>query len=69
MGRNSFGFSRELKLEEGLMSSGRITDALQSLLDWLTKAESYLVDDQPILGDLDTVTILIEKHKVRCQSR
>lgn len=66
MGRNSFGFSRELKLEEGLMSSGRITDALQSLLDWLTKAESYLVDDQPILGDLDTVTILIEKHKVRC---
>jgi len=54
-----------VKLEEGLMSSGRLTDALQSLLDWLTKAETYLVDDQPILGDLDTVTILIEKHKVQ----
>ena len=55
---------RQVKLEEGLMSSGRMTDALQSLLDWLSKAETYLVQDQPILGDLDTVTILIEKHKV-----
>jgi len=54
-----------VKLEEGLMSSGRLSDALHSLLDWLTKAEAYLIEDQHILGDVDTVNILIEKHKVR----
>ena len=47
------------------MSSGRISDALASLLEWLNKAETYLGEDQPILGDLDTVNILIEQHKVR----
>ena len=46
------------------MSSGRFADALQSLLEWLSKAEQYLSEDQPILGDLDTVNILIEQHKV-----
>ena len=45
------------------MSSGRISDALASLLEWLNKAETYLAEDQPILGDLDTVNILIEQHK------
>ena len=56
---------RQVKLDEGLMSSGRLADALNSLLDWLAKAEAYLVEDQPVYGDLDTVNILIEKHKVR----
>jgi len=46
------------------VKSGRLTDAVQNLLDWLAKAEIYLAEDQPILGDLDTVNILIEKHKV-----
>jgi len=46
------------------MTSGRLNDAVQSLLDWLAKAEIYLAEDQPILGDLDTVNVLIEKHKV-----
>jgi len=46
------------------LTSGRLTDAVQSLLDWLAKAELYLAEDQPILGDLDTVNVLIEKHKV-----
>jgi len=47
------------------MTSGRLNDAVQSLLDWLAKAEIYLAEEQPILGDLDTVNVLIEKHKVR----
>lgn len=55
---------RQNKLDEALLSSGRISDALQSLLEWLAKAEAYLSEDQPILGDLDTVNILIEQHKV-----
>ena len=33
-------------------------------MEWLGKAEAYLAEDQPILGDLDTVNILIEQHKV-----
>jgi len=46
------------------LKSGRLTDAVQNLLDWLAKAELYLAEDQPILGDLGTVNVLIEKHKV-----
>jgi len=34
-------------------------------MEWLGKAESYLTEDQPTLGDLDTVTMLLEQHKVR----
>ena len=41
-----------------------MSDAVQSLHEWLQKAEAYLSEDQPILGDLDTVTILCEQHKV-----
>ena len=55
---------RQTKLDEALLSSGRVSDALQALLDWLGKAESYLTEDQPVLGDLDTVTMLLEQHKV-----
>ncbi len=56
--------SRQNKLDEALLSSGRLSDALQSLLEWLGKSEAYLSEDQPILGDLDTVSLLIEQHKV-----
>ena len=55
---------RQNKLDEALLSSGRVSDAVQSLHEWLQKAEAYLSEDQPILGDLDTVTILCEQHKV-----
>jgi len=56
---------RQTKLDEALLSSGRVSDALQALMEWLGKAESYLTEDQPTLGDLDTVTMLLEQHKVR----
>ena len=55
---------RQNKLDEALMSSGRVSDAMANLMEWLGKAESYLAEDQPILGDLDTVNILIEQHRV-----
>lgn len=60
-----FLYYRQNKLDEALLSSGRFSDAVQSLLEWLGKAEAYLAEDQPILGDLDTVGILTEQHKVR----
>ena len=53
------------KMDDGSStSSSRFNDALQMLADWLSATETYLVEDQPVLGDLDTVTILVEKHKV-----
>jgi len=60
---------RQTKLDEALLSSGRITDALQALMEWLGKAESYLTEEQPVLGDLDTVTMLLEQHKVVYSTR
>lgn len=52
------------KLDEALLTSGRVSDALHSLLDWLQKAEATLSDDLHVLGDLDTVHMLIEQHRV-----
>ncbi|GFO18176.1 microtubule-actin cross-linking factor 1, isoforms 1/2/3/5, partial [Plakobranchus ocellatus] len=51
------------KLDEALLTSGRVSDALQSLLEWLQKAEAALDDEAPVLGDLDTVHMLIEQHR------
>lgn len=65
--KSSCGFrfvDSQNKLDEALLTSGRVADALSSLLEWLTKAEASLAEDQPILGDLDTIHMLIEQHKV-----
>ncbi|KAK3764301.1 hypothetical protein RRG08_008783 [Elysia crispata] len=51
------------KLDEALLTSGRVSDALQSLLEWLQKAEAALDDEAPVLGDLDTVHMLSEHHR------
>ncbi|CAE1316032.1 DST [Acanthosepion pharaonis] len=51
------------KLDEALLTSGRVSDALNSLQEWLSKAETTLSEDLPILGDYDTVNLLIEQHK------
>ena len=58
-------FFSQYKLDEALLTSGRVSDACQSLMDWLQKAESTLADDMPVYGDLDTVLMLIEQHRVR----
>lgn len=60
---SSSGSSSQNKLDEALLTSGRVSDALHSLLDWLQKAEATLSDDLPVLGDLDTVHMLIEQHR------
>ncbi|XP_052813001.1 microtubule-actin cross-linking factor 1, isoforms 1/2/3/4/5-like isoform X2 [Mya arenaria] len=51
------------KLDEALLTSGRVADALSSMLEWLSKVQASLGEEQPILGDLDTVSMLIEQHK------
>ncbi|XP_073341525.1 microtubule-actin cross-linking factor 1, isoforms 6/7 [Pagrus major] len=54
---------RQHKLEEALLFSGRFTDALQALNDWLYRAEPQLAEDVPVGGDKDIVHNLIDKHK------
>uniref|UniRef100_A0AAQ5YIY1 Microtubule actin crosslinking factor 1b n=1 Tax=Amphiprion ocellaris TaxID=80972 RepID=A0AAQ5YIY1_AMPOC len=54
---------RQHKLEEALLFSGRFTDALQALNDWLYRAEPQLAEDVPVGGDKDIVNNLIDKHK------
>jgi len=54
---------RQRKLEEALLYSGQFKDAIQALIDWLEKAKRELDIDQPVYGDLDTVTALVDQHK------
>uniref|UniRef100_A0A672QFS5 EF-hand domain-containing protein n=1 Tax=Sinocyclocheilus grahami TaxID=75366 RepID=A0A672QFS5_SINGR len=55
---------RQHKLEEALLFSGRFTDALLALNDWLYRAEPQLAEDVPVCGEKDLVSNLIDKHKV-----
>lgn len=55
---------RQHKLEENLLFSGKFTDALQALMDWLYRAEPQLSEDVPVGGDRDMVGDLMDKHKV-----
>ncbi|XP_063780809.1 plectin [Pseudophryne corroboree] len=54
---------RQQKLEECLLFSGKFTDALQALMDWLYRAEPQLSEEIPLGGDRDLVTDLLDKHK------
>nr|XP_046254861.1 microtubule-actin cross-linking factor 1 [Scatophagus argus]XP_046254862.1 microtubule-actin cross-linking factor 1 [Scatophagus argus] len=60
---NGKSMERQHKLEEALLFSGRFTDALQALNDWLYRAEPQLAEDVPVGGDKDMVHNLIDKHK------
>ncbi|XP_067834415.1 microtubule-actin cross-linking factor 1, isoforms 6/7, partial [Heptranchias perlo] len=55
---------RQHKLEEALLFSGRFTDALQALLDWLYEAELQLGEELVVNGDRELVNSLINKHKI-----
>ncbi|XP_060776821.1 microtubule-actin cross-linking factor 1, isoforms 6/7 [Neoarius graeffei] len=55
---------RQHKLEEALLFSGRFSDALQALNDWLYRAEPQVAEDVPVGGEKDLVNNLIDKHKV-----
>lgn len=54
---------KQRKLEEALLFSGQFKDALKALMDWLGRMEAGLDDKSPVHGDLDTVIVLVEKHK------
>ena len=55
---------RQQKLEEALLFTGMFQDALQSLFDWLEAAEPSLSSETDIMGDTQTVSILVDNHKV-----
>lgn len=55
---------RQHKLEEALLFSGQFAEALQALVDWLYRVEPQLAEDQPVHGDLDLVSNLMDLHKV-----
>ncbi|KAI7806099.1 putative microtubule-actin cross-linking factor 1, partial [Triplophysa rosa] len=61
---NGKSSERQHKLEEALLFSGRFTDALQALNDWLYRAEPQLAEEVPVCGEKDLVNNLIDKHKV-----
>ncbi|XP_054254612.1 epiplakin, partial [Indicator indicator] len=52
------------QLEEQLLFSGRFSEALRALLDWLCHAEPQLCQDAPVGGHRDLVADLMDKHKV-----
>ncbi|XP_041867704.1 microtubule-actin cross-linking factor 1 isoform X2 [Melanotaenia boesemani] len=54
---------RQHKLEEALLFSGQFAEALQALVDWLYRVEPQLAEDQPVHGDLDLVSNLMDAHK------
>ncbi|XP_035285061.1 microtubule-actin cross-linking factor 1 isoform X25 [Anguilla anguilla] len=54
---------RQHKLEEALLFSGQFAEALQALVDWLYRVEPQLCEDQPVHGDLDLVSNLMDSHK------
>lgn len=59
-----FSVCRQTQLDEQLLESGRLIEASKSLTDWLEKCEEALSDKHPLRGDQDTVSSLIEQHKV-----
>ncbi|XP_059579590.1 microtubule-actin cross-linking factor 1, isoforms 6/7 isoform X2 [Alligator mississippiensis] len=63
-GLSSRAVERQHQLEESLLFSGKFTDALQALMDWLYRAEPQLCEEAPIGGDRDLVSDLMDKHKV-----
>lgn len=46
------------------MLTGRLMDAIESMLDWLYVTEPSVAADAPVHGDLHTVTNLIDLHSV-----
>ena len=54
---------RQKKLEDALLMSGQFRDALQSLIEWLSKVEPTLAESYLLNGDLDSVLALIEDNE------
>ncbi len=54
---------RKIKLEIALKEATEFHEALQAFVDWLTGAEKYLSNLQPVSRVLDSVLKQIEEHK------
>jgi len=59
-----FTHNRKHQLEESLLFSGRFSDAIESLMQWLYKIEPQLSDETPVMGDIHTVNTLMDRHDV-----
>lgn len=59
----SQSIERQRKLEEALLLSGQLSEALVTVLEWLQKAKTILTDETPVHGDIDTVSGLVDNHK------
>jgi len=51
------------KLTE-LLECGQTDNVIKLLVEWLQHASNYLDETQPLLGNTETVTQLIDQHKV-----
>ena len=54
---------RQKKLEDALLCSEQFREALQSLIEWLSKVEPTLAESNLLNGDLDSVLALIEDNE------
>ena len=54
---------RQRQLEEALLFHGMFHDAVQALIDWLNTIEPGLSNETAVMGDVDTVKLLIDHHK------
>eukprot|EP00794_Sanderia_malayensis_P004728 gene4728-5351_t len=54
---------RQRQLEEALIFHGMFHDAVQALEDWLNTTEPVLTTATAVMGDVETVKLLIEHHK------
>ena len=54
---------RQHQLEEALLFHGMFHDAMQALMDWLNVVEPSLATETAVMGDTETVKLLIDNHK------
>nr|CAB3263585.1 microtubule-actin cross-linking factor 1 [Phallusia mammillata] len=61
---NETSVQRKNQLEESLLFSGRFTEAIDSLLQWLCKIEPEVNTQAQLQGDIHTVTALLDRHNI-----
>ena len=57
---------RQRQLEEALLFHGMFQDAVQALEEWLSNVEPVLTTGTAVMGDVDTIKLLMDQHKVGC---
>ena len=55
---------RQRQLEEALLFHGMFQDAVQALEEWLGNVEPILATGTAVMGDVDTIKLLMDQHKV-----